>query len=180
MCLANKIADDSKPAPANAIRERILDRVIRERSALWLPKGYSDYTALTKACESESIAALEKRYGADRSGWTWGKVSAARFTHPLVAAPLIGGQFATPSDGLFGSGQTPNVASAVSMRLIATPGNWDLTRHSIPLGQSGNAKSPHFKDQFPSYRAGEVLAYPFSVEAIKTAATNVMEFNPGK
>jgi penicillin amidase len=177
-CLATKIADDSKPAPANAIRERILDRVIRERSALWLPKAFSDYTALMKACDTESIAALEKRYGADRSGWTWGKVSAARFTHPLVAAPLIGGQFATPADGLFGSGQTPNVASAVSMRLIATPGNWDLTRHSIPLGQSGNAKSPHFKDQFPSYRAGEVLGYPFSNEAIKAAATSTVQFTP--
>jgi penicillin amidase len=121
---------------------------------------------------------LEKRYGSDRTAWTWGKISAARFTHPLSAAPLVGGQFATPNDGLFGSGQTPNVASGVSMRLIATPGNWDLTRHSIPLGQSGSAKSKHYKDQFASYKAGEVLGFPFSDVAIKAAATHSVRFAP--
>lgn len=177
-CLANKIADDSKPAPVNAIRERLLDRIIRERSSLWLPKAYLDYTSFIKACESESLAAIEKRHGADRAAWTWEKLSAARFTHPLSSAPLVGGQFATPNDGLFGSGQTPNVASGVSMRLIATPGNWDLTRHSIPLGQSGNARSPHYKDQFASYKTGEVLGYPFSPEAVKAAAIGTVQFTP--
>lgn len=177
-CLANKIADDNKPAPAIAVRERILERVVRERSALWLPKSYAGYPELFKACDNESVAALEKRYGANRAEWVWGKASAARFTHPLVAAPLVGGQFATPTEGLFGSSQTPNVASAVSMRFIATPGNWDTTRHSLPLGQSGDAKSPHFKDQFPSYKAGDVLGYPFSNEAIKTAATSTVQFTP--
>ncbi len=177
-CLANKIAEGSKPAPANAIRERILDRAIRERSALWLPAGFADYPTLMKACDTESIAALEKRYGADRSAWTWGKVSASRLSHPLVSAPLIGGQFATPTDGLFGSGQTPNVASFVSMRLIATPGNWDTTRHSIPLGQSGDAKSPHYKDQFEAFKSGNSLVYPFSREAVKSATVRSVQLTP--
>ncbi|MDI1243028.1 MAG: penicillin acylase family protein [bacterium] len=177
-CLGNKIAEGSKPAPANVIRERILDRAIRERSPLWLPSEFNDYSALMKACDSESAAALEKRYGADRSAWIWGKVSAARLSHPLLSAPLIGGQFATPTEGLFGSGQTPNVASAVSMRLIATPGNWDSTRHSIPLGQSGDARSPHYKDQFEAYKTGNSLVYPFSREAVKSATVRTLVLNP--
>ncbi|MEO5858531.1 MAG: penicillin acylase family protein [Pyrinomonadaceae bacterium] len=178
-CLANKIAEGSKPAPAYAIRERILDRAIREKSALWLPAGFSDYTALMKACDAESVAGLEKRYGADRATWVWGKVSVSRLSHPLVSAPLIGGQFATPTDCLFGSGQTPNVASSVSMRLIATPGNWDTTRHTIPLGQSGDPKSPHYKDQFEAYKTGKSLVYPFSKEAVKAAAVNTIRMIPG-
>jgi len=180
LCLANKIAEASQPAPAYVVRERILDRVIREGSALWLPKAYSDYASFIKACENESVAALEKRYGADRIGWVWGKISAARFAHPLLSAAFVGGQFATPTDGLFGSGQTPNVASGVSMRLIATPGNWDLTRHSIPLGQSGNARSPHYKDQFESYKRGEVLGYPFSPDAVKAATVSNVRFTPAR
>ena len=179
-CLANKIADGSKPAPANAIRERILDRAIRERSALWLPAGFADYTALMKACDTESGAALEKRYGADRTAWIWGKVSTSRLLHPLVSAPLIGGQFATPTDGLYGSGQTPNVASSVSMRLIATPGNWDTTRHTIPLGISGDPKSPHFKDQFEAYKTGKSLVYPFSREAVKAVAARTLNLIPSQ
>lgn len=180
VCLGNKIAEGSKPAPSNMVRERILERAIRERSPLWLPAGFADYPALMRACDTESIAALEKRHGADRSAWIWSKVSAARFPHPLVSAPLIGGQFATPTDGLFGSSQTPNVASFVSMRLIATPGNWDLTRHSIPLGQSGNARSPHYKDQFPSFKAGEVLGYPYSPAAVKAATVQTVQFTPAR
>ena len=177
-CLANKMADDSKPAPATAIRERILDRAVRERSPLWLPAGFADYTALMKACDTESVSALEKRYGADRSVWIWGKASASRLSHPLVSAPLIGGQFATPTDGLYGSGQTPNVASFVSMRLIATPGNWDTTRHTIPLGQSGDPKSAHYKDQFEAYKTGNSLVYPFSKEAVKAAIVRTVSLKP--
>ncbi len=178
MCLGNKIAEGSRPAPSNAVRERILDRTIRERSALWLPAGFADYPALMKACDTESVTALEKRYGSDRSAWTWSKLSASRLSHPLVSAPLIGGQFATPTDGLFGSGQTPNVASFVSMRLIATPGNWDMTRHTIPLGQSGDAKSPHYKDQFAAFKTGNSLIYPFSREAVKAATVRTFVLNP--
>lgn len=178
VCLGNKVADGAKPAPAYLVRERILDRAIRERSALWLPPGFADYTAFMKACDAESVAALEKRYGADRAAWIWGKASASRLSHPLVSAPLIGGQFATPTDGLFGSGQTPNVASFVSMRLIATPGSWDTTRHTIPLGQSGDAKSSHYKDQFEAFKTGNSLVYPFSREAVRSATVRSVQLIP--
>ena len=177
-CLAAKIADENKPIPVNAIRERILDRAVRQRSAIWLPSAYPDYPAFFKACDGESVVALEKRYGTDRAGWAWGKVSVSRFIHPLAAAPLIGGQFTAPAVGLVGSGQTPNVASFVSMRLIATPGNWDTTRHTIPLGQSGDPKSSHFKDQFEFWRNGTGLVFPFSKEEIAKAAISRVEFVP--
>jgi hypothetical protein len=54
--------------------------------------------------------------------------------------PFIGAQFATPNVPISGSNFTPNVGSNVSMRLIASPGNWDATRHVIPLGESGDPK----------------------------------------
>lgn len=169
-CLARNIAVWNRPVSQIAIRERVLDRAIREKNPIWLPKFFADYTALMKACDIESIRALEVTYGGDRSQWTWAKASAARFPHPLAAAPLIGGQFATPSVGLSGSGQTPNVASFVSMRFIASPGNWDATRHVIPLGQSGDPKSPHFKDQFDAWRTGAAEVFPFSKDAVAKAA----------
>jgi len=154
-CLASKIADENKPAPVIA-----------------------DYPAFIKACDTESTAALAKRYGADVAKWTWGSVSVARFPHPLAAAPLIGGQFATPTVGLDGSGQTPNVASYVSMRFIASPGNWDATRHVIPLGQSGDPRSPHFRDQFEAWRTGTPAVFPFSKDAIIKSAVSSTTFTP--
>jgi hypothetical protein len=133
------------------IRERILHWAVHENSKRWLPKGVADYGSLLRGCDEASQAAFTSRYGADKAKWVWGAVNESRFGHPLAAAPLIGGQFATPRVPLPGSGQTPNVASGVSMRHISSPGNWDATRIVIPLGQSGDPKSLYFKDQFDAW-----------------------------
>jgi penicillin amidase len=176
-CLASKIADDNKQAPAFVIRERVLDRAIREKSSRWLPKQFADYSAFLKACDAEANAALVKRY-ADPTKMVWGSAFVSRFPHPLLVAPLIGGQFAVPNVPIAGSGQTPNVGSSVSMRHIASPGNWDATRHVIPLGESGDPKSPHYKDQFEMWRSGSPAIFPFSSAAVQQAAPTQLKFTP--
>lgn len=177
-CVGNKIADDNKPLPPYIVRERILNRAIAEKTARWLPQGFADYKTLLKTCDADSRAALAKRFGADETKWVWGNVFQSRFSHPLAVAPLIGGQFAIPAVGINGSGQTPNVGSAVSMRHIAVPGNWDETRHTIPLGQSGNPQSPFWKDQFESWRTGNSSVFPFTKDAILKSARETTILNP--
>ncbi len=180
LCLANKIADSNKPAPAFLVRERVLDWAVRDQSARWLPSGFANYTEFIKSCDTSSRASLAdpKRFGPDASAWTWGRVFQSRFPHPLAAAPLIGAQFVVPSVPINGSGQTPNVGSAVSMRHIASPGNWDATRHVIPLGQGGDTKSPHFKDQFEAWRTGAPAIFPFTKSAVATATKSVTVLTP--
>lgn len=178
VCASNKIAADNPGVPAYVIRERVLFWAVREKSARWLPKNVADYPALLRGCADEVPAAFTSRYGADPTKWVWGKVSAARFPHPLAVAPLIGGQFATPNTPIAGSGQTPNVASYVSMRHIASPGNWDATRLVIPLGQSGDPKSVHYKDQFDSWSKGTAAVFPFSAEAVGKAAVSPITYGP--
>jgi Protein related to penicillin acylase len=179
-CLANRIADDNKPVPASLIRERILYWAIPDQSPRWLPKTFANYTEFIKSCDTSSRQSLSdpKRFGPDESKWTWGRVTAARFPHPLAVAPLIGLQFATPNTPLDGSGQTPDVASFVSMRHIASPGNWDMTRHVIPLGESGDPKSPYYKDEFDSWRTGTPELFPFSPDAVEKATKNLLVLNP--
>ena len=77
-----------------------------------------------------------------------------------------------------GSGQTPNVGAYVSMRHIASPGNWDATRHVIPLGQSGNPSSSHWKDQFEAWRTGAAMVFPFSKDAVEKASKEVWFLKP--
>lgn len=177
-CAANKIAAANQPVPAAAIRERVLFWAVRERTVRWLPSGVSSYGDLFKACDVEAKARFAKDYGVEPSNWTWGRVVTARFPHPLAAAPLIGAQFATPNVPIRGSGQTPNVASAVSMRHIVSPGNWDTKRFVIPLGQSGDPRSPHFKDQFVSWSGGNAPVFVFSRDAVAKAAASVTAFRP--
>lgn len=173
-CLATKLAADNSPLPVNYVRERILYWAVGEKSPRWLPKNFASYADLINICEKDSIANLEKRFGSDREKWIWGNAFQADFFHPLSVAPLIGGQFVIPKIGINGSGQTPNVGSSVSMRLIASPGNWDATRHVIPLGESGDPNNPHWKDQFEAWRTGNPQIFPFSKNAVMQAAKETL------
>ncbi len=176
MCAAQKLAMDNPNVPANAIRERILHWAVRENSARWRPSGIESYASLLRGCSDQIPAAFTSRYGADAKNWVWGKTSFARFPHPLAVAPLIGGQFITPRTPIAGSGQTPNVGSYVSMRHVTSPGNWDTTHFTIPLGQSGDPKSQHYKDQFDMWNTGQGGEFPFTKSAVQKAAKTVIRF----
>ena len=180
-CIANRMADANKPAPAFLIRERIIDWAVREQVPRWLPTGTANYAELIRSCDAASRTSLAdpRRLGADDSKWTWGRMWQSRFPHPLAAAPLIGAQFAIPAVAIDGSGQTPNVGSSVSMRHIASPANWDATRHVIPLGQSGNPRSPQFKDQFEAWRTGAPQIFPFTKPAVEKASVGIRILTPG-
>ncbi|MDQ3062394.1 MAG: penicillin acylase family protein, partial [Acidobacteriota bacterium] len=157
------------------------DRLIIEKPKEWLPKEFASYPDLLKASESEAKEAIAKQIGADEAKWTWGGRAKSNFPHPLAVAPLIGGQFAIealPQNGSGGAGASPNVGASVSMRLIATPGNWDLTRHTITTGQSGDPKSPHWKDQLESWYSGNTPVFPFSQTAIEKAAKEMLILTP--
>jgi len=159
----------------------LFDKLITEKPKEWLPKEFSTYAELLKVCEREAKENLTKQLGADESKWTWGGRVKINLPHPLAVAPLIGGQFIIPSlpqNGSGGAGASPNVGAAVSMRFIANPPNWDLTRHGIPTGQSGDPKSPHYKDQLESWYSGNTPVFPFSKSAIETAAKELIVLTP--
>lgn len=180
-CLAEKIADDNKPLPAYIVKERLLHRIIEEKLDYWLPKEFRNYSAFFKACDTRAQSSLEQKLGADRTQWRWGKIYLARFPHPLAAAkdPFgITKQFDVSFTNVNGSQQTPNVGAFVSMRFIASPGNWDETRQVIPLGQSGDPQSPFWKDQFEAWRTGLPQIFPFSDNAILKATKKTLVLKP--
>jgi penicillin amidase len=179
-CMADEIASANKPVPMFVIRDRVLLPALKRGDTSWLPPYVRSWDNLIQGCYATSWINLTKRLGSftKPGNWTWGNEFKSRFPHPLAAAPLIGMQFSTPSVPLNGSGQTPNVGSSVSMRHIASPGNWDATRHVIPLGQSGNPQSPYFKDQFEAWRTGTPMIFPFSKPAVETAAREVWTLSP--
>ena len=181
-CMAARIADANKPAPINAVRERVLYWAIERKDPKWLPAGTANYNDLIRSCDQSARAALAapNRLGPDEANWRWENIFRARFIHPLAAAPLIGGQFLVEPKGVHGSGQTPNVGPFVSMRHISSPGNWDATRFVIPLGQSGDTRSPHFRDQFEAWNSGTPAVFPFSKTAVEAAAKTSTTFQPGK
>ncbi len=158
-----------------------IEKLLREKPKKWLPKEFASYADLLKASEAEARAILTKRFGADRAKWIWGDASKIRFNHPLAAAPFIGAQLAVPTLANIGSASqaaTPNVGASVSMRIIATPGDWDLTRHGIPTGESGDPKSPYYKDQLDAWYSGDTPVFPFSKKAVEQAARETVLLAP--
>ncbi len=147
----------------------------------WLPKEFPSYADLLKASELEARENLIKRLGIDREKWIWGAAGKISFNHPLAAVPFIGAQFVVPALPLVGSASaaaTANVGSSVSMRMIATPGNWDATRHVIPTGESGDPQSPHYKDQLDAWYSGNTPVFPFSKTAAEKATKETVLMTP--
>lgn len=161
-----------------------LDRILKEQPAAWLPKEFSSYADLLKACYEDAVAVLTKNLGADQTKWTWGEIAKARFTHPLSTAPLIGTLYAIPplpQNGTGGSiGATVNVGASVSMRLIADPSDWDRTQQGIALGESGMPKNPHWSDQLEDWRAVTPREFPFSAAAVAKATKETLILEPAK
>ena len=157
------------------------ERLLTEKPKKWLPKEFTDYGALLRASETEALSGLNKRFGADQTKWTWGEANKVRFSHPLAIAPLIGAQFTVPTfplNGATGSAAAPNVGGAVSMRLIAAPGNWDATRHGITTGESGDPKSPHWNDQLENWKTGNTPIFPFTKLAVEKATKEIVLLTP--
>jgi penicillin amidase len=157
------------------------DRLITEKPKEWLPKEFASYTNLLKVCELDAREILTKQSGADESKWTWGERVKSSFPHPLAVAPLIGAQFTVPplaQNGSGGAGASPNVGSAVSMRFIAAPGNWDETRFVIPTGQSGDPKSPFYKYQLEFWANGNTPIFPFTKAAVESSAKDLIVLMP--
>ncbi|MGI8641929.1 MAG: penicillin acylase family protein [Pyrinomonadaceae bacterium] len=155
-----------------------IDWLITEKPANWLPKEYKNYQELLKFADKQARENLAAKYGADETKWLYGERFKIRFNHPLAAAPLIGGIFAIDALPKYGSGETPNVGANVSMRHITVPGNWDETRHGIALGESGNPKSPFYKDQLEGWKTGNTPVFPFSKTAVESAAKQTVILVP--
>ncbi len=155
-----------------------VDWLAMDKPANWLPKEYKNYKDLLTICDKEARENLTKRFGANQADWQYGKAGQIRFPHPLASAPLVGRLFAIEAFPQFGSGATPNVGASVSMRHISVPGNWDATRHGIALGESGDPKSPYWKDQLENWKSGDTQIFPFSKSAVQRAATEIILLKP--
>ena len=156
------------------------DRVIRERPREWLPEEFKSYAELLDAAHREARESLARRFGADETRWTWGRLQ-VNFPHPLAGVPLVGTPFKIepfPQKGGGGLFDAPNVGAHVSMRLIADASDWDRTQQGLALGASGDPRSPHWQDQLADWRASTPRAFPFTPAAVSRAARSTLTLAP--
>jgi penicillin amidase len=107
---------------------------------------------------ADSLAALEKRHGKNRSKWSWGAANRLTIRHPLGQVPGLSWLFDPPRPVQSGASTAPRAASRAygqSLRLLVDWGAPEDATLVVPLGVSGHAGSSHRFDQLPFWRAGD-------------------------
>jgi penicillin amidase len=133
-----------------------------------------------------AFADCTARLGPNTAGWAWGRLHHAAFEHPLAGfagAGFAGADAAALNVGPFphgGSGQTPmhtgyrpadfRTIAGASVRMVIDVGNWDASRAINAPGQSGDPRSPHYRDLAPLWAQGQYVPLCYSRDAVDAAA----------
>ena len=151
-----------------------------------------------------AFADCSARLGPDTAAWAWGRLHHAAFEHPLAGfagvgfagagvagAGSAGADSAALNVGPFphgGSGQTPmhtgyrpadfRTIAGASVRMVIDVGNWDASRAINAPGQSGDPRSPHYRDLAPLWAQGQYVPLCYSREAVDASAALRIALTP--
>jgi penicillin amidase len=158
-----------------------LEKLLKDRPARWLPRGYADWNALLLASLDAALA--DPSAPADLSTWKWGPAFPVEIRHPLFGGlPLL--------DRISGPGLHPQSGNGsltvkaagrgfgASQRATYDLADLDASTLNLVCGQSGQIFSPHYLDQWPAWYHGSTFLLPFSDAAIKKAAADTLRLVP--
>ena len=141
------VDDKATMALASSRWPVVLERLLDEQPAGWLPPGYADWRAVQLAAVDRAILEVT-RDGTALADATWGRRNTAAIAHPISAAlPVLKTWLAAPEDQLPGDANMPRVAGnklGQSQRMTVTPGKEEEGVFNMPGGQSGHPLSPYF------------------------------------
>jgi len=142
-----------------------LMRALRER-----PRGWFEHDDPAAFLVAE-VRAIVQRFGSDGVATPYGEADAVSATHPLAAfgfsmwngprVPGQGGRFAPAVQG---------TSIGQSFRAVWDVGDWDHGGIDIPLGESGEPGSPHYRDLATRYARHALTPLPFSEAGVAHAA----------
>lgn len=166
-------------------RESLFTRLIEERPERWLPEGAGSWEALALDAYRAAKAELAARFGADPSGWRYGRLNAFTLAHPLGRLPGLGALLNLEP---FEIGGGPHAVKAIgvmrgwgpSMRLVVDLADLDRTTLVLPAGQSGQHASPHYADQTEAWRSGRTYPFPYTPEAVRAASVDTLTLEPAR
>jgi penicillin amidase len=131
-----------------------------------------------------------KRMGSDPKSWSWGKLHQGYFAHALTAlqstknaqemivGPLQkGGGDCTPMMAAYRPADF-RVWLGASVRIVIDVGDWDKSQWINAPGQSGDPRSPHYRDLAPLWAKGEYFPMLYSDEAVEKAVEHRIVLSP--
>jgi penicillin G amidase len=160
-----------------------LERVLRERPAMWLPAEFHSYDDFLMASADLAVAELTAASGrTDTSKWTWGKRNALFMAHTLGQTGFLARIFSIgpiEQSGSTGCIKAMGPTYGPSMRMVADTSDWDHSLMEITTGESGQVASDYYRDQFPEWFGGRTIVAPFTDAAVQHATTHTLRLMPG-
>ncbi|MDF1584880.1 penicillin acylase family protein [Marinimicrococcus flavescens] len=128
-----------------------------------------------------------ERMGEDTGSWSWGRLHHGYFEHPLGAlgggegldtGPLpLGGSSSTPMHASYRGTDFRAIVGA-SFRMVVDVGDWDRSLCVNAPGQSGDPRSPHYRDLAPLWAEGGYVPMLYSRERVEEAAVRRILLEP--
>ena len=149
-------------------------RILREQPEGW----FRDYDEMLLRVLVDAVEEATRIQGRDIGAWRYGSYLRIRIDHPVVhQVPWAGKYFDIGPVSMSGGTTTVKQTTsrlAPSMRMNADLGDWDRSLLNIPIGQSGQILSGHYRDQWASYYAGS----SFPMQFTKVQTKSQLEFRP--
>jgi penicillin amidase len=130
----------------------------------------------------DAVGDLTKRLGKDQSQWQWGRIHHALFEHPLTTLvdETKRAQWNVGPESKAGDGETLGVSSwrtsdfrltaGASARFVTDVGDWNNAWATNTPGQSGDPRSPHYRDLFADWAHDKYFPLVFDRAAVEKAA----------
>lgn len=130
------------------------------------------------------------RFGGDPAGWRWGQLHHGYFEHPLSAVssdemrrqldvgPLPKGGGASTVMHAAYRPQDFRIVMGASVRFVLDVGAWDNSMCVNSPGQSGDSRSPHYRDLAPKWAKGEYVPLLYSKAAVDAACERRIALTP--
>jgi penicillin amidase len=132
-------------------------RLVTERPAHLLDPKYKTWDEQLLAV-SDGVLDHLRTIGPKLADRTWGERNTLKVKHPLsFAIPLLGRWLDVPPRPIPGDLDMPRVAGenfGASERMVVSPGHEETGIFHMPVGESGNPLSAHYRDGHPAWLEG--------------------------
>ena len=162
---ATGLAYEFNMAPA------VVERLLRERPAGW----FGNYDEMLLRALADAVEEGRRMQGRDPTRWHYGDYLRIAINNPVLhQVPLAGKYFDIGPVPMSGSSTTVKQTTQAlepSMRMNADLGDWERSLFNIPIGQSGQILSSHYKDQWEDFY--NARSYPMQYGKVDAKSTLV-------
>jgi penicillin G amidase len=131
--------------------------------------------ALLASTLDKAVGDLERILGPNKSDWNWGRLHTVDLKPPLaalldaaarnsasIAGGRSGGDNATVMARWYNDLPAANVTGGAAFSMVLDVGEWDNSLVLNMPGQSGDARSPHYRDLYERWLGGKMFPLLFS------------------